>query len=74
MPPFKPPFNFKYKLFFSRSIHVFRSMAMPLEFTGQSGTFVVVAGSHELVVALLHSPLVHLAFKLIAHYIKTQQI
>jgi hypothetical protein len=28
-------------------------MAMPLEFTGQSGTFVVVAGSHELVVSVL---------------------
>jgi hypothetical protein len=88
MPPLKPLFNFKYKLFFSRFILVYESMAMPLEFIGQSRTLVVV-GSHEPVMfvlskwachtqgasnsshSLLHSPLLHLAFKLIAHYAKT---
>jgi hypothetical protein len=92
MPPLKPPFNFNYKLFFFASILVSRSMAMPLQFIGQSGTLIVVVGSHEaimyvlangltpfkvhpaLVLALLHSPLMHLAFKFIVHYTKTWQI
>jgi hypothetical protein len=92
MPPLKPPFNFNYKLFFFASILVSRSMAMPLQFIGQSGTLTVVVGSHEaimyvlangltpfkvhpaLVLALLHSPLMHLAFKFIVHYTKTWQI
>jgi hypothetical protein len=46
MPPLKPLFNFKYKLFFFRSIFVSGFVAMSFEFIGQLGTLVAIVGSH----------------------------
>jgi hypothetical protein len=42
MPPFKVLANFKYKLFFSRSILVFEYVEVPFEFLVQSMTPTIV--------------------------------
>jgi hypothetical protein len=53
MAPFKPLFNFKYKLFFFRSIFVSGLVAMPFEFIGQLRTLVAIVGSHGHITKLL---------------------
>jgi hypothetical protein len=49
----KPPFNFKHKLFFLKSIFVFGFVAMLFEFIGQLRTFVAIVGSHWCTTKLL---------------------